>query len=168
MGMLTEKWTAMSDEERQTLSKEADQKMKEFEESLASFKDSDNWKNYIKMVKPKAKAGLKAPPPPKEMPERPAEGYKSFVKEQTGSGKGLAELAKMWSDLPQEDKDARKKADDEKVAKWKEEMKEFDKTPAGKKYAAMLKGFAKRKKVLTAKLIMLRKEPKAPPSAEVI
>merc|ERR1712056_125077 len=78
--MLTEKWTAMNDEERQNLSKEADQKMKEFEQSLASFKDSENWKNYIKMVKPKAKAGLKAPPPPKEMPERPAEGYKSFVK----------------------------------------------------------------------------------------
>merc|ERR1711957_55870 len=71
----------------------------------------------------------------------------------------------MFAGLTPEDKDARKKDLNERLDKYKEDIVEFEKSVAGKRYRMMTQSFEKRKRINTLKMIMMRKEPKKPPTA---
>merc|ERR1712176_921571 len=54
--MLTDKWQTLDADERKTLEQEGVARYKAYEKAMAEFKMSENWKNFVKMVKPTAKA----------------------------------------------------------------------------------------------------------------
>merc|ERR1712061_293157 len=112
--------------------------------------------------------GLRPPPPPKEMPEKPLDAFKAFCKENSGNGKGLGELAKMYQELSAEEKEEKKKEAEERQEKYNEDLAAFKNSPIGKRYEMMLKGFEKKKRIQTLKAIMQRKEPRKPPNAQQI
>merc|ERR1712048_970547 len=68
--------------------------------------------------------------------------------------------------LSEEEKTKRKEAEAERMKEYEEKVKEFNETPAGKKYQLQCKSFEKRKRVAILKSIMMKKEPKKPPSPE--
>merc|ERR1719382_2008187 len=92
--MLREKWTTMGAEEKNVWEEEAAKKLKEYEDSLAEFKKGENYQKFARVVKikmkPKAKAKAKAkavgPEKPKDLPSKPPNAFKLFLKEKMQAG----------------------------------------------------------------------------------
>jgi len=123
--------------------------------------------------KGKSKASAKAatsllPPKPAGFPKRPMDAMKTFCEEMAGKGKSLVELAKLFQDLPEEDKAARKKAAVEAGLKYQEEVAAWKRTPEGRKYCKEVVLVRKRKMLKEAKSQFLTQEPKRPPTAYFI
>mmetsp|Transcript_17395 Transcript_17395/g.46353 ORF Transcript_17395/g.46353 Transcript_17395/m.46353 type:complete len:594 (+) Transcript_17395:3-1784(+) len=118
--------------------------------------------------KGKAKAGPPPPPKPEGMPEKPANAFKAWCKEQAGSGKDLSALHTAWREVPEDEKKEREAKFQEADKKYQEELKEFNKTDAGKKYIRDMAAFERRKRVGMAKMKYMKDAPKKPSSAQMM
>jgi len=167
---LEDKWKALTDEEREVFQSEANNKMKEYQESVVAFKASENWQMFTKATKVvrKTKSGKAIPmPPPKpeSFPQKPDNAYRQFCRENAGAGKGLAELAKMFAELPPEEKASHNNLAQERMNKYKEEMQAWASSDEGKKYLRAVAATEKRKRLILARERFLKDEPKRPQTA---
>jgi len=172
--ILFDKWGQLDESERDPYETSANEKRKEFEETMMAFKKSDNWMNFVRATKAKAKAkgskgggkGLgSGPRKPEEMPTKPVNAFQTYCQEQAGSGKGLRDLQVAFSSLPDEEKQSRLQQADAQMQKYQEELADFDKSEIGKKYNKALANFKKQTALSIAKKRFLKDEPKKPPNA---
>mmetsp|Transcript_36179 Transcript_36179/g.115064 ORF Transcript_36179/g.115064 Transcript_36179/m.115064 type:complete len:1222 (-) Transcript_36179:108-3773(-) len=176
--ILMDKWEGMDASEKEPILAEAKAKQEEFQKSMDEFKRSENWMKFKRAVKVKAKGKAKAkgkgplslpkPKKPESAPQRPLDALRAYCKEMAGSGKGLADLAKTFRELPEDDRADREKQAKEAMEKYQEEAAAFDKTPEGRKYAHAIASYERRKRLTIAKIKFLKDEPKRPQSAFMI
>jgi len=168
--ILQDRWLAMSEEEKKPLEDAAAAKLKEYEEAIREFKAGENWTKYNKAVKPKAKgkakAGPKPPKKPEGMPEKPLGAFKVFVKDMAGQGKDLSALSKAWAEVPEDEKKERMEKAEEAEKKYNEDLQEYNKTDAGKKYQKDLASHAKRARISSARARYMKDAPKKPATAQ--
>merc|ERR1711920_973433 len=117
------------------------------EEKLEEFKKGEDWKKFKNVIKTKAKAkpkgkgkakakaGPMPPAKPEGYPARPLDAMKQFMKEQVGAGKPLGEIARMFRELPDEDRARRSKEALDRHEKHKKELMLFQR----KKFVGLAK-----------------------------
>mmetsp|Transcript_81078 Transcript_81078/g.142961 ORF Transcript_81078/g.142961 Transcript_81078/m.142961 type:complete len:1231 (+) Transcript_81078:30-3722(+) len=180
--VLEDKWKNLDDEAKKPLQDKAAAADAEYEATSKLFRESENYKAYAKVLKrvsgrkakPKGKAkgkkGKPAPtiPQPKKpenMPVKPPDAMKLYMKAQTGSGKSLGDMFKAFKELPEEEKKAYEDQASETQQKYAEEYKAWEKSEEGKKYLREKTTFGKRKRLADAKAKFLKEQPKKPPNA---
>merc|ERR1719362_1665398 len=170
--LLLEKWQKMDETEKASIMDKAKTEEEEFTEELAEFKKSENWLKFKRAVMVKKKKMKKKkkgllmlrPQAPEGLPKKPLDAFKTFCKENTGEGKSLGELAKMFRELDEEQRAEKNREFSEAMEKYTNDLAEFNKTPEGKKYAARIVAFEKKKRLTFARLKFLKDEPKKPAS----
>eukprot|EP00746_Dinoflagellata_sp_MGD_P162832 gnl/MRDRNA2_/MRDRNA2_90560_c0_seq1.p1 gnl/MRDRNA2_/MRDRNA2_90560_c0~~gnl/MRDRNA2_/MRDRNA2_90560_c0_seq1.p1 ORF type:complete len:1266 (-),score=449.97 gnl/MRDRNA2_/MRDRNA2_90560_c0_seq1:43-3840(-) len=185
----TEKYKALSSEEKQPYEDKAREAYQAWEKEMEEYKSSAEYKNYDKAMnrisgkgKPKAKAKAKGPPKitgpekPANMPKAPPVGHALFLFRQAELKKGTKlngkEANEKWLALGAE---GQKEFQDEAKAykdKYDADMIEFAKTAEGKKYFRESQN-AKKKKLMSNAKEKLKaedapKEPKKPVSAWIM
>lgn len=169
---LTDRWNAMSPEEKQPINEAAAQRMKEFTEKLDAFKKGENWQNFVKatrikkMVKKVKKGVKKAPSGPRKpasMPVRPLGAYQSFAKENAGIDQKT--ILEKWKALSEEDMNARKEQAAAAEKKFQEDTDMWNKSVEGRKYISTCAKFKKAKTLADAKNRYLKDQPKKPMAA---
>jgi len=174
--LVMDRWENLEESKKNPLVEEAKAAQEEYETKLEEFRKSENWikfKRAIKVktkkkAKAKAKAkGLSLPKPkaPEALPQKPLDLFKQYCKEMAGAGKALGDLAKMFKELPDEERKERQKAYQAKMEEYQQKTAEFDKTPEGRKYAHAVGSWIKRKRILMAKVKFMKDQPKKPMSA---
>lgn len=172
--LVMDKWENLEEAKKNPLVEEAKSAQEAYDTKLEEFKKSENWikfKRAIKVpVKKKAKAkakGLSLPKPkaPEALPQKPMDLFKQYCKEMAGAGKALGDLAKMFKELPDEEREERKKAYEARMEEYQEKSAEFNKSPEGRKYVHAVNNWMKRKRIMIAKIRFMKDEPKKPLSA---
>lgn len=169
---LTDRWLAMSAEEREPMEKEAKEKYDKYEEDMAAFKASENFKKFNRVIsaKPKAKSIIKissskAPRPPADMPTKPT-ALSEFRKEKSGQSAG--DLQTAFAALSDEERaqfEARAKAAEQK---YQEDLAEFNKSEKGTLYQRALSSFEKKKQQDELKAKLAKAVPSMPVKPEGI
>lgn len=167
--LIREKWLGMEAAEKEPLIAQERTRYQEYQAAMEEYKKTENWKGYVKAVKPKGKkkvvrkakgkakgkAKVALPPPPEGMPVKPPSAFKTFCTEMTGKSMGLAQLHEAFKALPEEE---RKKKDDdarEAFSKYTEEVTTFNNTQAGKKYRNAVAVAQKRVRIQAMKTKLL-------------
>jgi len=174
---LEEKWKTLEESAREAFMAQHEAGQKAYNDAVAEFKASDNWKAFTKAVKvrkvaTKSKTGGKsaaprptAPPRPDSYPVKPSDAVTQFLKEHAGAGKAKADLAKEFRELEEEAKGSRIREAQERLAQYNEAMEEWSKSEEGSKYLKSVKIFETRKRMSFAKSRFLKNEPKKPQTA---
>jgi len=105
------------------------------------------------------------PQAPEGMPKKPLDAFKTYCKENAAPGKSVGELAKMFRELDADERAEKNREFSEAMDKYTNDLAEFNKTPEGRKYAARIAGYEKKKRITMAKLKFLKDEPKKPLTA---
>lgn len=103
------------------------------------------------------------PQAPEGLPKKPLDAFKTYCKE--NPGKSVGELAKMFRELDAEERAEKNREFTEATDKYINDLAEFNKTPEGRKYAARVNAWEKKKRITFAKLKFLKNEPKKPLTA---
>ena len=192
---LMEMWSRLSDDEQKPYLEKANEDIAEFKTKTEDFKNSENWKAYVKAtqvfkLKAKAKAKGKGKGAPaaalpddkkkalqekaerakrENLPKKPLSGFSLYSRSQRQAGiiSTKSEILGIWSKLGA---DVQKQWNDqstEQNKQYKIECKIFQKSAEGKKYMREKKGFDKKQKErsLKQKLLSRLQEPKRPQSA---
>jgi len=175
--LLMDKWESMDADQKEKITSEAKDKADEYLKNMEEFKKTENWIKFKRAVKVKAKAkakskgkGINIPKPkrPEGMPQKPLDAFKTFCRDNAGTGKNLVDLSKAFRELPAEELQKLNSETEERRKKYEEEAAEFDKSADGRKYAKAIVVFEKRRKLAIAKARFLKDEPKRPQSAYLI
>merc|ERR1712136_710463 len=167
-------WKDLDPEEKAKFEAKGNQRMAEYLESEKQFKASQNWQSYLratrvkKMGKSKARAkSFPGPPKPVSMPKKPLNAFQSFMSAKSGEGanKSLAEMTKLFSNLSADEKKEYLDEAQKRVTQYHQDMEEWQKSDAGKKYLRDTVVFNKRKRTTDARNKYLKNEPKKPPGA---
>merc|ERR1712048_952550 len=167
-------WNEISSEEKQRLSEKEKQLKEEYEEKMAEFQKSANYRKYqiiLNKISGKGKGskekGPVAPEKPSSMPKKPLNAMVMYGKTVGG---GLKEMHAAWTKLGadgQKEWVEKAKAEDDK---YNRELVAFNKSAEGKKYNREKAAFDKRQRLAAARMRFLGKdgvppEPKRPPTA---
>uniref|UniRef100_A0A7S1WEU3 HMG box domain-containing protein n=1 Tax=Alexandrium catenella TaxID=2925 RepID=A0A7S1WEU3_ALECA len=173
--LVMDKWENLDEDEKAKFTDAARAEMEAYDKKMEEFKASENWASFKKAIKVKAKRkmqkakgmgfSLPAPKKPEGLPPKPLDAFKAYCKEMAGQGKALGDLAKMFKELPEESQQERRKQFQEQMDEYQQKTAEFDKTPDGRKYSAACASYAKRKRLVLAKIKFLKDEPKRPANA---
>lgn len=177
-GKLSKMWASLSDEERQEWKDKEAEANEEYNNKVAEFQKSDNYKKYQKLSrallggggKGKAKqAGPAMPEKPPSLPSAPPNSYFLFSQEKRASGgpRNARELNKVWLELGAEGQKVYNDRAAEMKKKYDSDMIQFSKSGEGKKYLRLKQQALKRQKLIFAKKKFLgeTKEPKRPLSS---
>jgi len=170
-------WSELDDSDRRVFEEKAEQQQEEYAEKMEAFKKSDNWTNYIRASKPKAKKKAKmakravraspAPRKPESMPKKPLIAFQLFVNERGAKGSNN-DLAREFQELPSEEKQKYTDEAAENLRKYHEEKEKFNASDEGRKYNRSVQVFQRRLSIQNAKAKFLIDEPKRPMSAPSI
>lgn len=172
--LLQERWKALDESEKQRFKDEADEAKKAFDEKMAEYKETENFKSYTKVVKSvlkrPVKKGSTGPPPrkPENMPVKPEIAFKAFHKSQVESGTASAAVQAAWRDLTVDERAKWEEEASERLKQYEQDMVEFNKSKEGKRYRQQVASYQKRKATNLAKSKFLKDQPKSPPSALTI
>lgn len=164
---LTDKWIAMTPEEKEPIEQEAKAKFDKFNEEMAAFKASENWMKYNRAVKtkPKGKAkkvvdtSVRAPKAPEEMPRSPT-ALSEFAKENPGMP--AADLQAAFNELSEERKEELDTKVKEAAESYEEALMEFNKSEKGMLYQRALSHYAAKKKGLELRARLAKAVPPMP------
>lgn len=165
---LTDRWLAMSPEERGPLEAEAKEKYDKYLEALEAFKTGDKFKKYSKAVKGKAGAktknkakakrvgkgnrlALTSPKPPAAMPRKPRTALQEFSRQEGNAGMTPDTLQAAFAELPEERKKELETRAKEAEEKYEAALLEFNKSEEGMMYKDLVIAFEKKKKLSTMK-----------------
>jgi len=169
--LLMDKWQAMDETEKANILEKAKNDEDEYNEKIGAFRQSENWLKFrravmVKKRKPKKKGMLMLrPQAPQGMPKKPLDAFKAYCKENAASGKSIREFATMYRELDEEERATKNREFHEAMEKYTNDLAEFNKSLEGRKFAARIKAFEKKKRTTFARLRFLRDEPKRPLSA---
>jgi len=175
-GKLSEIYRGLPEEEKKVYEDMAKEKNDEYLEQLEEFQKSAEYKKYLAVAKPKAKAAGKAkaakketkkcPPIPDSMPKKPPKAMTLFMAANKGGG-GLAEQAKAWKELGEEGQKKYTEEAKDKAEEYEKDLEDFKKTAEGKKYYRLKAAADKKSRIENARAQCLGGEdaPKAPKPA---
>lgn len=149
---------------------------------------TEHWQEYVKEAKrlkipvtsllmhkkkviKKLQKGMKASPAsipvpkkPETFPRKPRVAFQVFTAENKSAGR-LEEIAKLWQDLDENEKERYEKVALEERRSFEECMYEFKKSEEGRAYYRELNGALRRRRLLLARNKYLDDMPKKPSSA---
>lgn len=175
-----ELWKALDEEGKAEYNNKAKEKQEAYEEEMKEWKNSDNYKKYMRIVQqamggPKAKGKGKPPPTgpakPANLPKKPPTGFFMYMEEQKQGGSvGTSQVQDSWMKLGAEGQKAYNDKSAEATRQYDVECRAFMKTAEGKRYHRELAAFQKKQKEgnLKRKFLEGMEEPKRPQSAYFI
>eukprot|EP00931_Biecheleriopsis_adriatica_P084991 TRINITY_DN5912_c0_g1_i1.p1 TRINITY_DN5912_c0_g1~~TRINITY_DN5912_c0_g1_i1.p1 ORF type:complete len:1229 (-),score=455.15 TRINITY_DN5912_c0_g1_i1:71-3757(-) len=160
-------------------------KTKAWKEEIKAYMAQDIWKEYIAEAKTlkvpvrnllmdkkqairKLKNGmtlLPLPDKPEDMPSKPAQARRLFIRAKKAEGADVTTLPSLWENMPKEEKAKYEEEAAELEKKYNEEMKAFMESEDGKEYFKKMRQVTKSRKVAIAKDKYLTGMPKKPLSA---
>lgn len=159
--ILDDMWKGLSDEDRQKYNGMASEKEKKFKEDMDAFKLSDNYRKYQAAVSGGSGA-IGGPKKPASFPKPPLGAFELFKKDESNQGKSADDLTKLWGELEKEKREELDTQAKEGITKYQEDVKEWNKGPDARRWAAMKTQFGKRKQLAIAKSKYMKDEPKKP------
>merc|ERR1740121_3621406 len=155
-----ELWRDMDVDKKKELEEAAAEKFKEYQEKMKEFKGSANFTKFTK-VKMSAAPIEK----PTGAPQRALSAIKQYIKDMKGLGKTMEELQKMYNELPEEERAARRQKAAEAEKRYAEELAAYQKSPEYRAYKRQQMMHAKRTNLALAKEKYCVGAPKKPPHA---
>ena len=176
---LAQIWKGLSAEERQEWTDKEKAEQEAYQQKVAEFQATDNYKRYksllasaLGMGKGKAKGKsapmIMMPPKPDNLPQAPKNAYFIFEEETHANGRprGLKEVQQAWVALGAEDQKKYNQKAEEAKKQYDIDMRTFSSSADGKRYLRLKAVAERRQKLASAKSKYLSqwKEPKRSPS----